>query len=272
MKKQFGQHLLFDKNYLNKIIKNINLSQDDVVLEIGAGSGLLTCELAKVAKKVIAVEPEREILKKLKENLRINALSNVKVIESDFLKLNLKDLTKKQISVVGNIPYNITSLILIKLFGEIDKPAEHLKLLDKAYLMLQFEVAQRIVAKPGTKAYSPLTLLVQYFADPYILFKVPRTVFFPRPKVDSAFVVFNVKDKLQFVGAPGLLKNIIRTSFQQRRKKIINSLNKLYENKVLLMKVLNELNLDCDLRPEDLSMDQYLMLSNSLSNCTGCNT
>lgn len=264
MKKQFGQNLLCDKNYLNKIIKNVDLLQDDTVLEIGAGSGLLTCELAKVAKKIIAIEPERVILNKLKENLRQNNIKNVEVIESDFLKLDLTKLMKSKFKVIGNIPYNITSPILIKLFGEIDKPAEHLKLLDKVFLMLQLEVAQRIIASPGTKAYSPLTILIQYFASPNILFKVPRTVFVPRPKVDSAFVSFNVKQELQIVENPALLKNVIRISFQQRRKKIINSLNKLIEDKDQIKNVFNSINLDHNLRAEDLDLNQFLEISKAV--------
>ena len=262
MKKRYGQHLLVDKNHLQKIVNAVNLSPDDIVIEIGAGNGLLTSLLAQKAKTVFAVEVERDILKKLKENINLNKLSNVEIIDSDFLKLDLRKITTRPFIIVGNIPYNITSKILIKLFGEIDNPACHLSLLKNAYLMLQKEVARRIVAKVGTKEYSPLTLMVQYFAEPKILHSVPCAVFYPPPKVDSAFVAFYTREKLQEVKNPALLKSIIRTSFQQRRKMIINSLGKLFKNKSIVKKIFNQVNLDPALRAEDLSFNQYLTISN----------
>lgn len=265
MKKSFGQHLLIDKNHLKKIINNVDLSQEDIVLEIGAGSGLLTCELAKKVNKVFAVELEREIIEKLKRNLKLSQIENVEIIQSDFLKLYLKSISKKPFKVLGNIPYNITSQILIKLFGEIDSPAPHLDLLSEVYLMLQLEVAKRVVASYGTKAYSPLTLLVQYFTNPEILYKVPKTAFFPIPRVDSALVKFHVKKKPQELENPTLLKNIIRTSFQQRRKKIINSLTAFIDDKALITNTLKKINLNCDLRPEDLNFNQYVEISNAFS-------
>ena len=130
--------------------------------------------------------------------------------------------------------------------------------------MVQYEVAKRIVAKPGTKAYSPLTLLVQYFSEPKILFKVPANAFYPKPKVDSAFVGFNLREHLSKVKNPTLLKNLIRIAFQQRRKKIINSLNKLIEDKNLIVKTLNKLNLDHNLRAENLSFEDYLSIADNI--------
>ena len=282
MKKRFSQHLLVDKNHLKKIINAINITPDDIVLEIGAGSGLLTCELAKVAKKVIAVENEKLILKQLTENIK--GFQNTEIIEADFLKLDLCKTYNSILNpsagggpasggqssilkVVGNIPYNITSKILIKLFGEIDKPALHLGFLSEIYLMLQFEVAERVVSKVSTKAYSPLTLLIQYFTEPKILYKVPAGAFFPVPKVNSAFVFFKVKNKLQKLENPALLKNIIRTCFEQRRKKIINPLSKFYKDKAFIKEKFEEINLDCNLRAEDLGMNEYMLIADSLANC-----
>ena len=262
MKKSFGQHLLTDKNYLKKIVDAIDLKSDDIVLEIGAGSGLLTKLLARKVKKVYAVEIEREIIKQLKENIELERLTNVEILEINFLKIDLHKFSP--FKIVGNIPYNITSQILLKLFGEIDKPASHLQVLKNVYLMLQLEVAQRVVAKPNTKAYSPLTLLIQYFTEPKILFKVPRNVFFPIPKVDSAFVVFHPKEKSEQVQNPAFLKNIIRVAFQQRRKKIINSLGKLIEDKKDIIEVLDKLHLDCSLRAENLSIDDYMAITNNI--------
>lgn len=262
MKKRFGQHLLADKIYLEKILNVTNLKPSDVVLEIGAGTGLLTCLLAKRVKKVFAVELERDIIKKLKENLNNDELKNVVVVEKDFLGLDIKHLVKHEVKVIGNIPYNITSQILLKLCGEIDKPALHLNMIKNIYLMMQLEVAERIVAKPNSKAYSPLSLLVQWVALPKILFKVPRQVFYPVPKVDSAFVKFEIRQNPQFVQNPTLLKNIIRTAFQQRRKKIINSLDKLIKDKNHIACVFDKLKLSHNLRAENISLEEYVAISN----------
>lgn len=260
MKKRFGQHLLTDKNYLRKIIASCDLKKEDTVLEIGAGTGLLTVLLAKLVKKVFAVEIERDVLRKLKENTK--QFRNIEIIEKDFLKIDLQVL--KTLKIAGNIPYNLTSKILLKLFGEIDKPASHLKNLDKVYLMLQLEVAKRICAKPDTKEYSPLTLLVQFFSEPKILFTVPSSVFHPPPKVESAFVEFMVKKNLPELKNPTFLKNLIRIGFQQRRKKLINSLERLIGDKKKVASVFDRLNLDHNLRAENIDFKTYQLLSSNL--------
>ena len=264
MKKSFGQNLLIDEKYLQKIIEAVDLKSDDIVLEIGSGSGLLTVLLAKQVKKVFAVEPERNILEKLKKNINYNKLTNVEIIENSFLKLDLCNLSNKPFKVIANIPYNLTSKILLKLFGELDAPANHLKYLKDIYLMLQLEVAERLVAKPSTKAYSPLTLLIQYFSEPEILFKVPPVAFSPVPRVESAFVHLKAKSKLQHIEEPVLLKKIIRTAFQQRRKKIINALEKLFPDKKYIEQKFDELNLEHNLRAENLKFEDYLLLSKSV--------
>lgn len=260
-RKSFGQHLLTDKNHLDKIVSLISVRQNDTVLEIGSGSGILTIPLAKVAKKIYAIEPERDILKHLYENIKKNNQTNVQIIEKSFLNLDLDELFKIPFKVVGNIPYNITSRILIKLFGEIDEVPKHLNLIDEAFLLMQYEVAERLVAKPGSKAFSPLSLLVQYFTEPVILHKVPKQAFSPPPKVESAFVHFKMKDKLVHVKNPKLLKTLIRTTFQQKRKKISNSISSFFQNKEILEEKLAELNIDKNLRPEDLSFDDYSRIS-----------
>jgi len=263
MKKRFGQNILADKNHLKKIINAVDLNKTDVVLEIGAGSGLLTVELAKHAKKIFAVEIERDILDKLKNNLEKESITNVQIIENNILKIDFKKLIDEKFKIIGNIPYGITSPILLKIFGEIDKPALHLPFLQNVFLMLQYEVAERVVAKPDTKAYSPLTLLVQYFSQPKILFKVPAGCFFPKPKVDSAFVQFVIRDKMPKVENPALLKSIIRTGFQQRRKKLINGLSRLFDNKEKAIAVFKNLNFDLNLRAENLGMNDYIALSDA---------
>ena len=264
MKKSFGQNLLVDNFFLEKIISAVNLKPDDIVVEIGSGSGLLTVLMAKQVKKVFAVEVERDILKKLEYNTNQNKLTNIEIIENSFLKIDLAGLSDTPFKVIGNIPYNLTSKILIKLFGEPGSPAGHLKYLKDIFLMVQLEVAERLAAQPDTKAYSPLTILVQYFSDPAILFKVPQTAFMPAPKVESAFVHLKVKPNLQNIDDPVLLKKVIKTAFQQRRKKIINSLEKLYSSKELITQRLKELNLDHNLRAENLNFEDFLRISDSL--------
>ncbi len=264
MKKSFGQNLLIDTTFLEKIIKAVNLQPDDIVVEIGSGSGVLTILLAKQVKKVFAVEPERDILKKLKENIKQNKLTNVEIVENSFLKVDLGKLSNKPFKVIGNIPYNLTSKILLKLFGEFDFPASHLKYLNDVYLMLQLEVSERLVAKPDTKAYSPLTLLIQYYSESEILFKVPQAAFLPAPKVKSAFVHLKVKSKLQNIEDPILLRKIIRAAFQQRRKKIVNALQKLFPDKKYIEQKFDEINLGHTLRAENLKFEDYLLLAKSV--------
>lgn len=263
MKKRFGQNLLTDKNHLKKIVNVIGLKKTDVVLEIGAGSGLLTLYLAEHTKKIFAVELERNILKQLRDNLKENSVTNVQIVETNILDLDFKRLIHEPFKIVGNIPYNITSLILLKIFGEVDKPAPHLSSLQDVFLMLQYEVAERVVAKPDTKAYSPLTLLIQYFSEPKILFKVPAGCFFPKPKVDSAFVQFVVRNKLPEAKNPAVLKNIIRTGFQQRRKKLVNGLSKLFSSKEKAVSVFKNLGFDLNLRAENLRMKDYITLADA---------
>ena len=261
MKKSFGQNILTDTTFLEKIIDVINLTSDDTVIEIGAGSGFLTILLAKQVKKIFAVEPEMDILKQLNYNIHQNKLKNVEIVEKSFLKVDLGELSNKSFKVIGNIPYNLTSKILLKLFGEIDSPARHLKQLTDVYLMLQCEVAERLIAKPNTKAYSPLTLLIQYFAEPEILFKTPKEAFSPVPKVESAFVHLKVKSKLQHIENPIFLRTVIRSAFQQRRKKIINSLEGLFGDKKNTAEKFNKLNLNYNLRAENLSFVDFLKIS-----------
>ena len=159
------------------------------------------------------------------------------------------------------MPYYLTSKILIKIFGEIDEIAEYLKYIDEVFLLVQYEVAERLVAKPGTKAFSPLTLLIQYFSEPTILHKVPKEAFTPPPKVESAFVHFKMKEKLTLIKNPKLLKSLMRTTFQQKRKKISNSMSKFFEDKLTLENTLSDLKIDKNLRPEDLSFEDYNKIS-----------
>ncbi len=263
-KKRFAQHFLTDEAHLEKIVDFINPSSEDVVIEIGSGTGILTLPIAKKVKKLYAVELERDIVFELKKNLKENNISNVVIIEKDFLALDLNEISDKPFKVIGNIPYNITSKILIKLFGEIDNTPSHYKLIQSVHLLMQLEVAERLIAKPSTKAYSPLSLLIQYSSNPALIHKIPGKAFTPPPKVESALVSFTPKESLPKIQNPELVKSLIRVSFQQRRKKIINSFSGFFKDKNTLENVLKELNIDQNLRPENLEFHDFVKISELL--------
>lgn len=264
MKKDFGQNLLVDNKYLNNILESLELSKKSVVFEIGSGSGILTNPLSRGVKKVYAIEVERDIIKSLQNNIGANNLSNVQVVENSILKIDFLEYEKDQFSIVGNIPYNITSKIILKIFGEIGSPSPHISHIEDIYLMVQYEVAERLCATKDTKAYSPISLLVGYYAEAELLFKVPASAFSPKPKVDSAFIRLKPKKNYLEVSNANLLKTIIRTVFQQRRKKIVNGISRLAGDKKLAEEILKTVSISKDLRPENLSLEDYIQITNEM--------
>jgi 16S rRNA (adenine1518-N6/adenine1519-N6)-dimethyltransferase len=255
-KKKFGQNFLTDKNILSKIVEAVGLCGDDIILEVGPGKGVLTKELVKKAKRVIAVELDKYLYGQLKSELE--PCQNLELVNADILEFDSAEVLKKsqsKIKIVGNIPYSITTPILEYIFENID-------LVASAYLMVQKEFALRLVAEPNTKDYSSISCFTNFHVEPKLLFKVKRTCFIPQPQVDSCFVrllprqpgFWPVKDK-------NLLFKVIRTAFNQRRKNILNSLSSL-SDKDVVSGVLAELNLDAKLRPENLSLDDYIRISN----------
>jgi 16S rRNA (adenine1518-N6/adenine1519-N6)-dimethyltransferase len=255
-KKKFGQNFLTDKNILSKIVEAVGLCGDDIILEVGPGKGVLTKELVKKAKRVIAVELDKYLYGQLKSELE--PCQNLELVNADILEFDSAEVLKKsqsKIKIVGNIPYSITTPILEYIFENID-------LVASAYLMVQKEFALRLVAEPNTKDYSSISCFTNFHVEPKLLFKVKRTCFIPQPQVDSCFVrllprqpgFWPVKDK-------EFLFKVIRTAFNQRRKNILNSLSSL-SDKDVVSGVLAELNLDAKLRPENLSLDDYIRISN----------
>ena len=255
-KKKFGQNFLTDKNILSKIVEAVGLCGDDIILEVGPGKGVLTKELVKKAKRVIAVELDKYLYGQLKSELE--PCQNLELVNADILEFDSAEALKKsqsKIKIVGNIPYSITTPILEYIFENID-------LVASAYLMVQKEFALRLVAEPNTKDYSSISCFTNFHVEPKLLFKVKRTCFIPQPQVDSCFVrllprqpgFWPVKDK-------EFLFKVIRTAFNQRRKNILNSLSSL-SDKDVVSGVLAELNLDAKLRPENLSLDDYIRISN----------
>lgn len=263
--KKFGQNFLIDTHVLDKIIRAANITKDDMVIEIGPGIGTMTQYLAEAAGKVIAVEIDRNLIPILEETLA--EYDNVRVINEDVLKVDLKKLADEEnggrpVKVVANLPYYITTPIIMGLF-ENGVPLESIT------VMVQKEVADRMQTGPGNKDYGALSLAVQYYADPYIVANVPPNCFMPRPKVGSAVIRLTrhanppveVKDeKLMF--------EIIRASFNQRRKTLANGLNNspnLSFSKEKITEVIEKLGKGPSVRGEALTLEEFACLANLLS-------
>jgi 16S rRNA (adenine1518-N6/adenine1519-N6)-dimethyltransferase len=213
--KRFGQNYLTDNNILNKIISEINPQENELILEIGPGTGALTSKLAESRAQIVAVE----IDKRVKENLT-ERFPFVKFYNEDFLKTDLKNIyiqKEDKLRIAGNIPYNLTSPIIFKLL-------DNNEIVRDAVFMVQYEVARRISASPGTKDYGILSVLVQYFSEVKFCFKVSPNVFYPKPKVFSAVIHLYMKELIISNDFKKVFINIVKASFGKRRKTLKNSL------------------------------------------------
>lgn len=258
--KRFGQNFLIDGHVVEKIISSADITRDDIVLEIGPGIGTMTQYLAEAAGQVYAVEIDKNLPIILEETLA--DYNNVTVINDDILKVDIAKLTEgKPIKVVANLPYYITTPIIMGLF-EKHIPATSIT------VMVQKEVAQRMQAAPGSKDYGALSLAVQYYAAPYIVANVPPNCFMPRPNVGSAVIRLTCYDKPPVeVGNETLMFKLIRAAFNQRRKTLQNALNNSSELNVTKEQVVNALRaleLSETVRGETLSLEQFAHLSDLL--------
>ena len=264
--KKFGQNFLIDTHVLDKIIQAAGVTRDDCVLEIGPGIGTMTQYLAEAAGHVVAVEIDSKLIPILKETLA--DYDNVTVIHADILKTDINELTQKfnggrPIKVVANLPYYITTPIIMGLFeGQVP--------IDNITVMVQKEVADRMQVGPGSKDYGALSLAVQYYAEPYIVANVPPNCFMPRPNVGSA-VIRLTKHKNPPVSAqdPGLMFRLIRASFNQRRKTLQNGLNNSPEvpyTKEQIISAIESLSLSPSVRGEALNLEQFAALANYFTN------
>lgn len=262
--KKFGQNFLIDSHVVEKILSSASLTKEDCVLEIGAGIGTLTQALAEHAGRVIAVEIDRNLIPILSETL--SNYSNVTVLQADILKLDLKKLAEEQngsrpFKVVANLPYYITTPIIMGLL-EGNAPV------DSITVMVQKEVAERMKEKAGSKEYGALSLAVQYYAEPEMVANVPPNCFMPRPKVGSAVIrLVRYKEPPVNVIDENLLFAFIRASFQQRRKTLVNALNNSPEvlyTKEQIQEALEAQNLSLTIRGEMLSLHQFVELTNFL--------
>ena len=263
--KKFGQNFLIDTHVLDKIIQSANITEDDMVLEIGPGIGTMTQYLAQAAGKVIAVEIDKNLIPILEDTL--SGYDNVRVINEDVLKLDLKKLADeenngKPVKVVANLPYYITTPIIMGLF-ENEVPVESIT------VMVQKEVADRMQTGPGNKDYGALSLAVQYYADPYIVANVPPNCFMPRPKVGSAVIRLTChQEKPVQVKDEKLMFNIIRASFNQRRKTLANGLKNaatLELTKEEVEAAIDALGKGASVRGETLTLEEFARLSDLLS-------
>ena len=261
--KKFGQNFLIDTHVLEKIIRAADITKDDCVLEIGPGIGTMTQYLCENAGKVIAVEIDKNLIPILTEDT-LAAYDNVKVINSDVLKLDLKRLAEEEnggrpIKVVANLPYYITTPIIMGLF-EAGVP------LASITVMVQKEVADRMQAGPGSKDYGALSLAVQYYAEPYIAANVPPNCFMPRPNVGSAVIRLTLHENAPVeVTDEKLLFKLIRASFAQRRKTLVNGLTNSPElsfSKEEVTKALEECGYSPTIRGEALTLAEFAKLAN----------
>jgi len=262
--KKFGQNFLIDTHVLDKIIQSANITKDDMVLEIGPGIGTMTQYLAQAAGKVIAVEIDKNLIPILEDTL--SGYDNVRVINEDVLKLDLKKLADeenngKPVKVVANLPYYITTPIIMGLF-ENEVPVESIT------VMVQKEVADRMQTGPGNKDYGALSLAVQYYADPYIVANVPPNCFMPRPKVGSAVIRLTCHQEKPVQVQDEKLFNIIRASFNQRRKTLANGLKNaatLDFTKEEVEAAIDALGKGASVRGETLTLEEFARLSDLLS-------
>lgn len=256
-KKKFGQNFIVDENIIKSIITKANIDKDTLVIEIGPGAGSLTSVLADYAKNVLCYEVDETLKDVLKENL--NNHNNVDIIYGDFLKANvLNDIKKydyKKLYVVANLPYYITTPIIMKLIED--------KLpLDKIVIMVQKEVGDRIKATPGNKEYGSLTVFLNYYFVVRKLLDVSKNVFMPKPRVDSIVLEFTKNKQVKKVNDEQLLFNIIKDSFMQKRKTLRNNL-KAY-NLDIIEKELKKVGFDLSVRAEQLSLDIFIDIANAL--------
>ena len=263
--KKFGQNFLIDPHVLDKIIAAAEITKDDFVLEIGPGIGTLTQYLAEAAREVVAVEIDSTLIPILEDTL--SAYDNVSVINEDVLKVDLRKLAEernggKPIKVVANLPYYITTPIIMSLF-ESHVPLKSLT------VMVQKEVALRMQAGPGTKDYGALSLAVQYYASPYLAANVPPNCFMPRPNVGSAVIRLTRFEKTPVqVKDEKLLFRLIRASFNQRRKTLQNGLVNSQEldfTKEQVAAAIATLGVSPSVRGEALTLEQFAALANALS-------
>ncbi len=279
--KRLGQHFLVDIEALHKIVKALDARPDDTVIEVGPGIGFLTRFVCKTGAKTIGVDLDRLSI----ERLNAQNLPNLEILHGDILQfdLNRLDFFRKKgeeatvvqtpptsrIKVVGNVPYQITGMIIGHLLGELDKPSPWIQRIDTIVLTVQYEVAQRIVAQAGESEYSRVSLLVQQYCRPEIVAVIPPESFFPAPQVSSAVIKLTPHAKPKVTARNmTLMRQLIQAGFRQRRKMYRNALTFLRIPQNQIDAVFSKLGLDPQVRAERLSLAQFAMLADALDELT----
>ncbi len=250
--KRFGQNYLVDKNILNKIVGTINPNEEDAIVEIGPGTGALTKPLSEKCKNLIAVEIDSRVADNLEEEF-----PGVELIKGNFLEVNLEEIflkKKNKLRVVGNIPYNLTSSRTFKLINKND-------IIYDSVLMVQYEVAKRMIAKQGTKDYGILTVLLNYFTKTELCFRISPNVFFPKPKVYSALVKISFRQINETEDFHKLFIKVVKAAFSTRRKTLKNSLGGSIFSDVDF----SNCEIDLSRRAETLNSDEFLQLTNHIN-------
>lgn len=261
--KSLGQNFLIDTNVIDRILEGARVKEGDYVIEVGPGIGTLTKEMGRTAEKVVAIEIDKTLIPILEETLA--DFPNIEVINQDILKVNVQELVKEKLNggpvkLVANLPYYITTPIVMK-FLEEDIPVTDI------VVMVQKEVADRMNAKPNTKDYGALSVAVQYYCDTEIVAKAPRHMFMPQPNVDSTVIGLHIREEKKYnVDNEDIFFKTVKASFGQRRKTLLNSLGGLgFLSKDQIKVALQEANIDEKRRGETLSIEEFASLSNAVN-------
>ncbi|NLK63142.1 MAG: ribosomal RNA small subunit methyltransferase A [Fusobacteria bacterium] len=254
-KKKYGQNFLNDSEILERIIEVSNVTKDDFILEVGPGDGALTELLIENAKNVLSVEVDKDLVPILEKKFKDK--DNFKLILKDILELDINNEVEGKAKVVANIPYYITSPIINKFIENRDK-------INEIYIMIQKEVALRIVAKAGVKDRSILTLAIEYFGESELLFYIPKEKFTPSPKVDSAFIKIKLRKdkKYENIISEEKFMKFVKGAFANKRKNILNNIKMMGYDKDIVKRVFDEKNIDTNKRAEDFTIDEFIEMIN----------
>lgn len=266
--KSLGQNFLIDEQIIERIVDGAEIGPEDDILEIGPGIGVMTQAMAERARKVVAIEIDRALIPVLKETLAEQ--DNVEVIHGDVMQVDLKAIIAEKFEgrrpkVVANLPYYLTTPIIMMLLEE-EIPVSDI------VVMIQKEVAERISAKPSTKAYGALSVATQYYSEPRIIAKVPRTVFMPQPNVDSIVIRMTIRPEPPVVlDSPSLFFKVVKAAFGQRRKTLHNALNAggFGQTKDETAHFLSDSGIEPSRRGETLSIEEFATLANTISRRRG---
>ena len=255
-KQSLGQNFLVDDNIARNIVRDLQLHENDVVVEIGPGTGALTAHLVGHVRHLVVVEIDGRVVDDLQRRFE----SRVVILHQDFLETDLGALQNRfqqKLRIVGNIPYHLTSPILFKVF-------ETFSAVRDLTMMIQREVAQRIVAQPGSKKYGILSVFSRFYGIPKLFFHVSPNCFYPKPKVTSSVIHIDLHEQLPYVVNNELFQHVVKASFGKRRKTLRNSLTFLPYEEAMVEKALSAIDFPLEKRPEDLSLEKFVQLTRLL--------